>query len=68
MKLEYPKKVWLLCNDNECFKWCLVRNLHPENHNQARIRKVDKDFAKNVDSKDKISHKNERDLQHWKKE
>ena len=29
-------------DDNECFKWCLVRNLQPEDHNSVRIRKVDK--------------------------
>ena len=33
-------------NNNECFKCCLVRYLHPADHNPARIRKVDKDFAK----------------------
>ena len=33
-------------NDNECFKWCLVRYLNPANHHPARITKVDKDFAK----------------------
>ena len=29
-------------NDNECFKWCLVRNLHPADNNPAGIRKVNK--------------------------
>ena len=29
-------------SDNECFKWCLVRYLHPTDHNPRRIRKVDK--------------------------
>ena len=31
--------------DNECFKWCLVRYLHPEDHNTVRIRKVDTNFT-----------------------
>ena len=39
-------------DDNECFKWCLVRSLNPADHKPARIIKVDKDFAKTVDVKD----------------
>ena len=37
---------------------CLVRYLHPANHNPARIKNADKDFAKELDSKDKISSQN----------
>ena len=33
-------------NVNECFKWCLVRYLHPTYLHPARIKKVDKDFAR----------------------
>ena len=51
-ELDHPKKVGLIyiqnINDNECFKLCLVRYLNPADHNPARIREVDKDFAKNV--------------------
>ena len=36
-------------DDNECFKWCLVRYLNPENHHPARIAKGGKDFAKTLD-------------------
>ena len=39
-------------NDNECFKWCLVRYLNPADHNPIRITKADKDFAKSLDFKD----------------
>ena len=39
-------------DDNECFKWCLVRYLNPADHNPRRITKVDKDFAKRLDFKD----------------
>ena len=39
-------------DDNECFKWCLVRCLNPAYRNPARIAKADKDFAKALDSKD----------------
>ena len=39
-------------NDNECFKWCLVRYLNLAGHNPRRITKVDKDFAKRLDFRD----------------
>ena len=39
-------------DDNESFKWCLVRCLHHVDKNVARIRKIDKDFAKKCDFKD----------------
>ena len=39
-------------DDNECFKWCLVRYLNPANHHPAIITKADKDFAKRRDFKD----------------
>ena len=39
-------------DDNECFKWCLVRYLNPANHHPARITKFDKDFAKKLDFED----------------
>ena len=39
-------------DDNECFKWCLVRNLNPADHNPRRITKADKDFEKRLDFKD----------------
>ena len=38
-------------DDGECFKWCLVRYLPPENYHSARITKADKDFAKELDFK-----------------
>ena len=39
-------------DDNECFKWRLVRYLNPADHHPARIMKADKDFAKRHDFKD----------------
>ena len=39
-------------NDNESFKWCLVRYLNPVNCHAAGITKTDKDFAKKLDFKD----------------
>ena len=37
---------------NEYFKWCLVKYLHPTDHHRARVRKVDKDFKRELDFKD----------------
>ena len=39
-------------DDNECFKWCLVRYLNPKNYNPRRITNADKDVAKRLDFKD----------------
>ena len=39
-------------DDNECFKWCLVRYLNLADHNPKRIARADKDFAKRLDFKD----------------
>ena len=39
-------------DDNECFKWFLVRYLKPADHQPARITEADKDFAKKPDFKD----------------
>ena len=45
-------------DDNKCFKWCLVRYLHLVDHKPRRITKIDKDFAKKLDFKDKVSSQN----------
>ena len=34
--------------DNECFRWCLFRHVNPINKNPAKIRNIDKDFAKQL--------------------
>ena len=39
-------------DDNECFKWCLVKYLNPADLNPATITKADKDFEKSLDFKD----------------
>ena len=54
-ELENPRKE--LANiqnidDNECFKWYLVRYLNPVDYQSARITKADKDFANRLDFKD----------------
>ena len=38
-------------DDNECFKWCLVKNLNTTHRNPAGIAKYDKYFGKNLDFK-----------------
>ena len=39
-------------DDNECFKWCLVRYLNSADHHPPRITAAGKDFAKKLDFKD----------------
>ena len=36
-------------DDSKRFEWCLVRHLYPADHHSARIRKIDKDFARKLD-------------------
>ena len=48
---KYVKNVKNI-DDNEWFKWCLVKYLHPSDLNPGRIRKSDKDFSKILDFKD----------------
>ena len=44
-ELDHPRKGLINIqntDDNECFKWCLVRYLNPANDHPARITKPDK--------------------------
>ena len=53
--MDHPRKVLIdiqNTDDNECFKWSMIRYLNPAYHHPARITKADKDFAKNLDFKD----------------
>ena len=34
--------------DNECFRWCHIRHLNPQEKNPQRIKKSDKAFIKNL--------------------
>ena len=38
-------------DDNECFKWSIVRYLNPADDHSAKITKADNDFAKKLDFK-----------------
>ena len=44
-ELQHPTKGLINIQniiDNECFKWYLVRYLHPTDHNPRKMRKFDK--------------------------
>ena len=54
-EIDHPRKSLINyenVDDNECFKWFLVRCLNPEDDNPRRVTKVDRDFAKRLDFKD----------------
>ena len=38
-------------DNNECFRWCLVRYVNPVTKNLAKIRNVDREFAMQLNSK-----------------
>ena len=60
-QLDHPRKVLITIqniDNNEWFKWSIVRYLNPANPHPARITKAYKDFAKIPDFKDKISSQN----------
>ena len=46
VKVTIKNSVKGLIKDNECFRWFLVRCLTAGNKNPAKIRNVDKEFAK----------------------
>ena len=53
-ELDHPRKVLINIqniDDNECFKWSIVRYFNPANHRPTRIAKADKEFAKKLDFK-----------------
>ena len=54
-ELYYPRKGLINIqniDDNECFKWSMVRYLSPADRKPAKIIKADKEFAKKLDYKD----------------
>ena len=38
-------------DDNECFRWCLVRYVNPVTKNQAKIKNIDRQLAKQLNFK-----------------
>ena len=56
-------------NDNECFKWSIVKNLHSPDHHPARIKAIDEILTYELDfTGKKISSQNQRDSQNCAKE
>ena len=54
-ELDHKKKVFINIqniDNNGYFRWCLVRFLHPVNHNPKGITRPDKDLAKELAFKD----------------
>ena len=50
-ELAHPRKRLIniqITDDNEYFKWCLVRYLNHADQNPRRITKADKDFGKRL--------------------
>ena len=52
-ELNNPKKglISLGNKDNECFKWCHIRSINPQDKHPERIKKQDKEIAKTLDYK-----------------
>ena len=52
-ELNYPMKgsINLKNNDNECFKWCHIRFINPQNKDADKIKKQDKAIAKALDQR-----------------
>ena len=36
-------------NDNECFRWCHIRHLNPQDNDPQRIKKTDKQYIEKLD-------------------
>ena len=52
--MDHPRKGLIdvqNSDDNEYFKWCLMRYLNPADHNPRRIAKANKYFAKTLNFK-----------------
>ena len=51
--IQLPKELRGLINiknkDNECFRWCHIRYLNPQNKNPQRIKKSDKEYINTLD-------------------
>ena len=52
-ELRNPQKglINLQNKDNECFRWCHIRHLNPQEKYPQRIKKCDKEFIENLDYK-----------------
>ena len=50
IELEHPNKglINIKNNNQKCFLWCHVRYINPLNERPGRIKKIDWDFANNL--------------------
>ena len=50
-ELRHPAKgiINIKNNDNECFRWCHIRHLLPQNKNPQRIKECDKKYVEKLD-------------------
>ena len=50
-ELNNPKKglINLKNNDNECFRWCHIRYLNPQEKHHQRIKNIDKEYINQLD-------------------
>ena len=50
-ELRHPAKgiINMKNNDNECFRWCHIRHLLPQNEHPERIKKCDKKYVEKLD-------------------
>ena len=50
-ELQHPAKgiINMKNNDNECFRWCHIRHLLPQNEHPERIKKCDKKYVEKLD-------------------
>ena len=50
-ELRNPKKglINMKNEDNECFRWCHIRHLNPQDKNNQRIKKTDRKYIEKLD-------------------
>ena len=54
-ELSHSRKGFIIIQNayhNECFKWCLIRHLHPLDYHPERNRKISKLFGNELDFQD----------------
>ena len=65
-ELNHPRKGLISIqniDDNECFKWCLIRYINPADHHPTKITIADKDIKFPI--KVRHIHKIEKKNPHW---
>ena len=54
LELKNPKKglINIKNKDNECFRWCHIRKINPQDKYPERVKKVDREMVKKLDYSD----------------